>query len=57
MAEIFLGKGVRIYEALQTASRKVFINLSQDYFKVDEHGNLLKDRRGNLVKKDGYLIR
>mgnify|MGYP000898700215 CR=1 FL=1 len=30
---------------------------NRDYFKVDEHENLLEDRCGNLVKKDEYLIR
>lgn len=27
------------------------------YFKTDTQGNLLRDRQGNLIKKDAYLIR
>lgn len=30
---------------------------NRSYFKTDEQGNLLKDRHGNLIKKDEYLIR
>ena len=30
---------------------------NRSYFKTDEQGNLLKDRHGNLIKKDEYLVR